>query len=240
MSEFQSAMSANENVENEGDNAQVIDTDLKSMDSTWPDNGEPDNEFKEFQSDISDSPFDCIDRFDNLPKRRRMASECEYGNVLRYMQKRASEMPSTNLERARISAAKEIFKHSGAEFLFRREHYHKKEHIRPRNYDLKADIEYNKDSEVLLRRQFQQNVQKAAKVTNFRGLEPVAVVRPTIKPEEQEQIAESARVSHFQGLQSSSKTPRTAEASEIVSTSKLFGGNSPLGDASRQKKLWSK
>ncbi|ETO05475.1 hypothetical protein RFI_31920 [Reticulomyxa filosa] len=165
-------------------------------------------------------------------------SEDEYSNMMRYIQAKSHGDPTrmTEAEKARINAAKEIFKHGGAEFLFMREHYYKRGHVRPKQYDLKADVEYNKGADFLLRLQNRQHLQKAAKVTNFHGLEPMIPIRPTVKPEEQEKIAESGKVSHFKGLQSSTKSVRTATVDETAIASRLASARSAFADSMKKKK----
>ncbi|ETO19774.1 hypothetical protein RFI_17455 [Reticulomyxa filosa] len=95
---------------------------------------------------------------------RRLVSESEYANLLRHLQKRDGEDTTTqqvhlsNTEKARINAAKEMFKHGRNSLLFMREQTHGKEYTRPARYDLKADVEHNKHINLLLQ-------QTLAKVT---------------------------------------------------------------------------
>jgi len=172
---------------------------------------------------------------------RKLVSENEYATLIHKAQERdgsnnTEHVHLSEAEKASIHSAKEKFStQSGTQFLFMRDHHTNSEHAKLVHQDLKADVEHNKDADMMLREENQHQLEDAAKVSNFHGLESTTALRTTVDVKEQKQVAESAKVTQFKGLQSTAKMVRTVEVDETIVASKLVSGGSAYEEALKKQ-----
>ncbi|ETO20540.1 hypothetical protein RFI_16675 [Reticulomyxa filosa] len=153
---------------------------LKSIDTTRLTKNDIDQYKEELQQKKLVSTFAGLKSIDTLSTNelethkaeilhRKLVSESEYAVLLENAQSKGAKDDNSNAtqvqlneeEKQRINSAKEKFRQqSGTEFLFMPSSHSHSDFVRPAHFDLKADVEHNKDADLLLRQENQHKLQE--------------------------------------------------------------------------------